>query len=168
MAHNKRSGSSFEQGQQGGTGTMERQDFEQQGSSGQEASSGGQGILGRAGEMAGNVAGMASGAASSVAESAMGAASSVADTAKNAASNIGSGIKSLGETIRERGPHSGILGTASESVAGTLESTGSFLQEKGLAGIGDELTSCVRNHPMTSIFISLGAGYLLGYLTSRR
>lgn len=146
MANRQQTGSSWS-GQQGQSFQTEEPHEEGEG----------RGVLGRAGEMAGTAA-----------EKAGSAASTVAEQARHAAANVGSGIRSLGQTIRQHGPHSGILGTATEGVAGTLESGGTFLQEKGLAGVGEEITACIRNHPLSAVFVSLGCGYLLGVLTSRR
>lgn len=188
MANTHRTGSSWTEQESKDSGIMGRKDNERK--PGDRGRQGGfqeegheseqeKGMMGRVGEMAGSaaeragqaataVADQARNAASAVADQARNAASSVADQARNAASTVGSGIKSLGETIRQHTPHTGMLGTAAEGVAGTLETSGTFLQEKGFAGVADEMTTCVKNHPMTSVAISIGCGFLLGCLFSSR
>lgn len=100
-------------------------------------------------------------AASSVAHKASDAGSYVAHKAEDATAAVGGGMTSLAETIREKGPHDGMLGNASSAVANTLESAGRELQEHGLSGIADDITNTVRRHPVPAVLIGIGLGFLL-------
>jgi hypothetical protein len=106
-------------------------------------------------EQEGNVADKAKGTPTSTVERAKDAASHAAHKAKglgryaagmagNAAAKFGSGIVSMGGTLRDRGPHEGMMGTAASKVANALERGGRYLQEEGLSGIADDLTRLIR------------------------
>ena len=84
-----------------------------------------------------------------------------------AATGVGSGMKSLGDTIREKGPQSGILGSASSTVGGAMSSAGSYLEDRGLSGIGGDLTELIRRNPIPSMLLGVGLGFLLARMTSR-
>lgn len=116
----------------------------------------GTGIMEKAKDVASNVAGKVGDAASWAGH-----------RADDAASGMGSGMKSLGETIRDKGPQSGILGGATSAVGGAIESAGSYLEDKGLSGIGGDLTDLIRRNPIPAILIGVGLGFLLARLTSR-
>src|SRR5262245_57655554 len=83
-----------------------------------------EGLVDKAKGMASTVAEKAKDAASSVAHTAGNVASAIGEKADDATSAVGHGMKSLGESIRDKGPQSGILGSATSTVAGALESSG--------------------------------------------
>jgi len=95
------------------------------------------------------------------------AASFVGKKAEDATSAVGSGMESLAGTIRDKGPHSGILGNAGNAVADTLQSGGRYLQEHGLSGIADDVTSTIRRHPIPAILIGVGLGFLMARALGR-
>lgn len=104
---------------------------------------------------------------SSARETAQEVASAARRRAESATHSVGAGMESLGETIREKGPHEGVLGKASARIASTLESGGHYLQEEGLSGMADDLTNMVRRNPITAILIGVGVGFLLARATRR-
>jgi hypothetical protein len=106
--------------------------------------------------------------AGTVGEKVRNAASTVSNKADEAVSAAGGGIRSFAGTIREKAPHSGMLGRASDSVADTLESSGRYLQEEGLSGMTNDLTNLVKRNPIPAILISLGCGFLLAQLMRPR
>lgn len=106
-------------------------------------------------------------AATSVAQKVGDAASFVGQKAQDASTSVGSGMKSLGGTIREHTPSSGMLGTAGGAVADTLESSGRYLQEHGLSGIGDDITNLIRRNPIPAVLLGIGVGFLVARATSR-
>jgi len=128
--------------------------------------------LGQAKQAAGAAADKAKDAASSIADKAKDAASHVGQAAGNVASTIGHkaeeatasvgcGMKSLSETVREKGPESGVLGSAKESVACALESTGKYLEEKNLHGMAEDMTNLIRRNPIPALLLGFGVGFLL-------
>jgi hypothetical protein len=119
-------------------------------------------------EMAPSMVDRAKDAASSVAHSVGVAGSAVGEKANEATSAVGGGMKSLAGAIRENAPHQGVLGTASSSVADTLDKGGRYLQEEGLSGIGGEVTNLIRRNPLPAILVGIGIGFLLAKLTTRR
>lgn len=122
----------------------------------------------KAQDVASSAADKAKSMASSAAHSASDFASTARDKADDAASSVGSSMQSLADTVRDRGPHGGMLGTATSRVADTLESGGRYLQQEGFSGVAEDLTTLVRNNPIPALFIGLGVGCLLGMVLSRR
>jgi len=101
-------------------------------------------------------------AASTVGDMASSAASSVGKTADKWTSATGSGMKNLGDTLEEKGPHGGMLGSASHAVASTLAEGGKYLEREGLSGMMEDVTNLVRRNPMPAILVGIGLGYLIG------
>jgi hypothetical protein len=106
-------------------------------------------------------------AASSVAHAVGDAGSAVGDKANEATSAVGGGMKSLASTIRHHSPHEGMLGSASTSVADSLESGGRYLQEEGLRGIAADVTALIQRNPIPSVLVGIGIGFLLAKVTTR-
>jgi hypothetical protein len=100
-----------------------------------------------------------------VADKAKGVAAAVGDKADSAVSAVGSGVQSVGETIREKGPQSGILGKATSGLASALETSGHYLEEQGLSGMADDVTSMIRRNPIPAVLIGIGIGFLLARAT---
>jgi len=92
----------------------------------------------------------------------------VRNQAESATQTAGKGMETLAGTIRDKGPQQGFLGSASSTVADTLDRTGRYLQDQGLGGMADDLTSLVRNHPLPAILLGIGLGFMLARLTSSR
>jgi ElaB/YqjD/DUF883 family membrane-anchored ribosome-binding protein len=107
-------------------------------------------------------------AASSVADKAKQVASSVGDRAESAVTGAGKGMENLAQTIRDRAPHEGVLGSAASGVASTLESSGRYLEEQGLSGIADDVTNLIRRNPIPAVLIGIGVGFMLARLTNPR
>lgn len=89
------------------------------------------------------------------------ATSGIGGKAEYAAVAVGAGMESLGETIREHSPKEGILGNASYAVSDRLESGGHYLEEKGLKGIGEDVTNMIRSNPVPALLVGIGLGFLL-------
>jgi hypothetical protein len=62
-------------------------------------------------------------------------------------------------------PESGVLGRATDSVAGALDSSGRYLEEKGLTGIGADLTNLIKRNPVPAVLLALGLGFLIARST---
>jgi hypothetical protein len=92
----------------------------------------------------------------------------VRDKAEQATTSTGKGMETLAGTIRDKGPQSGFLGKATSTVADTLDRTGQYLQDQGLSGMANDLTTLVRNHPLPAILLGIGLGFMLARLTSSR
>jgi len=84
-----------------------------------------------------------------------------AKKANQAAPVIGGKMKSLASVIREKAPREGALGTTATKIAGGLESASSYLQEKKFDHLGEDFKGLVRRHPLRSLLIGLGLGFLL-------
>jgi hypothetical protein len=115
----------------------------------------------RAGEAAWSAAQRAKDMASSVGQSASEMASNAGQKAEDATSAVGGSIRSLAGTLRESLPHEGMIGSASSAVADTLDRGGRYLQEEGLRGIGEDLSSLIRRNPIPAVLIGIGVGFLI-------
>ena len=116
-------------------------------------------------EKASDVASKVGDRAQEMASSAMHKAKDVADKAEErtdrALGSMGSGMQSLAGTIRDKGPHEGMLGTASSHVAETLDSGGRYLEQQGIGGLAEDLTDVIRRNPIPAIFVGIACGFLL-------
>jgi len=95
------------------------------------------------------------------------AAVAVGEKADAAASAVGEGMASLAHSLREKAPHTGMLGTASSRVASGLESGGRYLQQEGFQGMMNDLTHLIRSNPIPALLVGIGVGFLLAQ-TRRR
>jgi hypothetical protein len=92
------------------------------------------------------------------------AAGYVTEKAQDATASVGSGLKHLSDAVRDKAPS----GSTTDAVANTLESTGRYLQEEGLAGAAEDLTGLIRRNPIPALLIGIGFGFLLAQATTRR
>jgi len=106
-------------------------------------------------EAASSVGDMVSNAASAV-------GSTVGKTADKLTSATGSGVRHLGETIREKGPQQGMFGNASRAVADTLQEGGKYLEQEGFGGMVDDVAGLIRRNPLPAVLVGLGIGFLIG------
>jgi hypothetical protein len=83
------------------------------------------------------------------------------EVAASVTSAVGSGMQSLGEQVRDRGPESGMLGKATETVAGGLEEAGKYLEEKNFSDMAEDLTNLIRRNPLPAVLVGVGIGFLL-------
>jgi hypothetical protein len=118
-------------------------------------------------QAAGGAAERARELASTAGEKARDLGAAVGQRADDAASAVGGGMRSLAGTLRERAPREGMLGSASSSVAGTLESGARYLEEHGMSGMMDDLAGLVRRNPIPAVLVGIGIGFLLARTTSR-
>jgi hypothetical protein len=92
-------------------------------------------------------------------------ASTVGKKVDSGVSAAGSGLQSFADSVREHGPSSGMLGSATSAVADTLENTGEYLESHGLSGIAEDLTGLIRRNPIPALLIAVGVGFLIARAT---
>lgn len=131
---------------------------------------------GKAQETLSSVGEMASHAASAVGEMAGKAAADVGTLASQAAcdvgkraddltANAGAGIRGFGDTIAKNLPNSGIVGSASQSVAKTVHDGGEYLEHAKLSGMTEDLVQLIKRNPIPAVCIALGLGWFLASRT---
>jgi hypothetical protein len=114
-------------------------------------------------------------AASKAGEGTQQAAAAAMDKAHELASNagkkmdeatsaLGDRVKSVAGSLRERGPHDGMLGNASGAVADSLDNAGRYLQEEGIVGMAEDVTELIRRNPIPAMLVGVGVGYMLAKL----
>jgi hypothetical protein len=106
------------------------------------------------------VSDQASKLASSAMHSMEGTGAYVGQKADDARHSMGSGIKSMGEQLKNAAPE-GMMHDAACSLASSLESTGQYLEEHGLSAMTEDLTNVIKRNPLPSVFIAAGVGFLL-------
>ncbi len=85
----------------------------------------------------------------------------MADRANTATTNVGEKISDVAETIRQKAPTSGPIADAADTAADTLQRAGTYLQQQDLSDIRADLEGLIRRHPIESLLVGLGVGYLL-------
>jgi len=110
---------------------------------------------------------MAKDAAHNVRDFAKDAASTAEKKTDSAIHSVGAGMADLAGTIRDKGPHEGMLGNASSHIAKTLESGSQYLQEEGIASMAEDFTNIIRRNPIPALFVGIGLGFLLAQATRR-
>lgn len=108
------------------------------------------------------------GLTTSVTEAASDLAREAGDKAESAVGAVGCGMQSLAQNIREHAPQSGVVGSAASAVAQTLESSGHYLKDEGLKGMGQDLTNLIRRNPIPAVFVGIGLGFVIAQLTRSR
>jgi len=89
----------------------------------------------------------------------------IGEAADAGAATVGGGMKSLAGTIRQQGPHEGMLGDATTTVAKTLEEGGKYLQKEGVSGMAEDLSEMIRRNPIPAVLVGVGIGFMLAQLT---
>jgi hypothetical protein len=92
-------------------------------------------------------------------------ASAAGERVESAKTTVGEGMESLAQTMRERGPQGGVLGSASHAVASGMERVGSYLQEHSFSDMGQDLTRLIRRYPVQAVLVGIGIGFLLSRAT---
>jgi hypothetical protein len=121
----------------------------------------------KAKDAAANVADKARETASNLGQKARDAASAVGQKAEDATRAVGSGMESLAGSMRENLPHSGVIGGASSTVADTLETSGRYLEQEGLAGMAEDVMNFIRRNPLPAFLVGIGVGFMAARLLAR-
>jgi len=119
------------------------------------------GAANQAKEAASGVIGQVKDMASTAGHAVGNAATTVGHKAEDAVCSVGKGMESLGEKVREKGPEHGLLGKATGAVAGALETSGKYLEDKKISGMAEDLTNLIKRNPIPALFIGVGLGFLL-------
>lgn len=72
----------------------------------------------------------------------------------------GAGIHHMGDTLGRNLPHNGMLGAASQGLAGAVQHSGEYLEDQKLSGLSKDITCLIRRNPVPSVLIALGIGWL--------
>lgn len=89
------------------------------------------------------------------------------DRADAATTTVGEKMTDVAQTIRDKAPATGTVANVADTAADTLERAGSYLQQQDLADMRADLEGIIRRHPIESLLVGLGVGYLLARSTRR-
>ncbi len=87
-------------------------------------------------------------------------ATAAADKAEQAMTATGERMSTLAQTVREKAPE-GPIGDLAMNTASALEQGGTYLRESNLSDVRSDLEVMIRHHPIESMLVGLGVGYLL-------
>jgi len=99
--------------------------------------------------------------ASDVKDKAQDIGNQVAGKADAATTTVGEKFTDVAQTIRQNAPNSGPLAGAADSAAETLQRAGTYLQQQDLTDMRSDLENLIRRHPVESLLVGFGLGYLL-------
>ncbi|MFO1007319.1 MAG: hypothetical protein U0929_15265 [Planctomycetaceae bacterium] len=85
----------------------------------------------------------------------------VGQKADDITSSAGAGIKGLGDKLGQNTPQSGMMGTASQSVAKTVHDGGQYIEDAKLSGMAEDVAQMIRRNPIPAILIALGIGWIV-------
>ena len=89
------------------------------------------------------------------------------ERADAATTTVGEKMTDVAQTIREKAPATGTVANVADTAADTLERAGSYLQQQDLADMRADIEGIIRRHPIESLLVGLGVGYLLARSTRR-
>ncbi|GAB4187856.1 MAG: hypothetical protein Fur005_49470 [Roseiflexaceae bacterium] len=82
------------------------------------------------------------------------------DQINSAMSTAGQQLNTLAQTVRERAPDTQIRDLA-DTTADALERSGTYLEKANIDTVRSDLETLIRNHPVESVVLGLGLGFLL-------
>jgi hypothetical protein len=99
-------------------------------------------------------------AASAVEAMASQAVCDVGRKADDLAASAGIGIQGLGDRLsKNTSSQAGVLGTASQAVAGAVKGGGEYLEGAKLSGMTEDVAQLIRRNPIPAVLIALGLGW---------
>lgn len=104
--------------------------------------------------------------ASDVRERASEVGTQAAERVDTAMSATGERMTDFAQTLREHAPQ-GKAGDIAQSTADVLERSGSYLQHADLNVVRNDLERLIRQHPIESLLVGAGIGFLLARATRR-
>lgn len=93
-------------------------------------------------------------------------ASNASDKADDAMTATGTQMKNLAETVRQNAPE-GAVGDYAYQAADALDRGGRYLQQADVQTVRSDLETIIRQHPIESLLVGLGVGFLLPRATRR-
>jgi hypothetical protein len=91
-------------------------------------------------------------------------AAHIAEKAETTTEAVGACMESLGESLCKHSPKEGVLASAGHAIGEKFESSGRYLEKKGLKGIGDDMTNLIRSNPVPALLVGIGVGFLFAKL----
>jgi hypothetical protein len=85
----------------------------------------------------------------------------VGDKADDVIHATGEHLSEMADTVRAKSPTGGPVGDLAASGADALDRSGSYLQQADLGDIRNDLETVIRRHPVESLVVGLGLGYLV-------
>ena len=87
--------------------------------------------------------------------------SDISQMADKLAARAGGVMTQLAQAISEHMPQEGVVGTASQTVAQSLQEGGHYLEESAVSGTTASIERLVRRYPFESMVTGMAVGYLV-------
>jgi hypothetical protein len=100
--------------------------------------------------------------AASVGDMAKSAVEKVGEKADNLTASAGHELKAAGDSMAHKLPHEGMTGHASQAIAESLQHGGKYIEDAKLSGMANDLTDVIKTHPIPTMLICLGIGFVFG------
>jgi ElaB/YqjD/DUF883 family membrane-anchored ribosome-binding protein len=113
-----------------------------------------------AGEIADDARGKVQQVAGDVQEKAAQLGTQATDQINSAMTSAGHELHTLAQTVREGAPDAKVRDLA-DSTAGALERSGTYLENANLETVRSDLETMIRDHPVESLLVGVGVGFLL-------
>lgn len=78
------------------------------------------------------------------------------------AHRAGVGVQAMSDRLEQCCPDSGMLSSASHSIAHVVRGGGEYLEEAKLSGMTADVATVIRKNPLTAILIAVGLGWCVG------
>jgi ElaB/YqjD/DUF883 family membrane-anchored ribosome-binding protein len=116
----------------------------------------------KAKETASTAVGKAKDVAGQVPQQVQGLVKDATKKADEATGYVGGSMRSAAETVRSKGPHEGVLGSATSATASAMENTGKYLEDEKLSGMAGDVAGLIRRNPIPALLLAAGVGFLIG------
>jgi ElaB/YqjD/DUF883 family membrane-anchored ribosome-binding protein len=113
-----------------------------------------------AGEIADDARGKVQQVAGDVQEKAAQLGTQASDQINSAMTTAGHELNTLAQTVREGTPDAKVRDLV-DSTAGALERSGTYLENANLETVRTDLETMIRQHPVESLLVGVGVGFLL-------
>jgi len=91
-----------------------------------------------------------------------GVAAAVTGAAQDVASSVTEAVGTAATKAQE------MAGSAATAVTDTAAGVGTYVQEKGLQGLSEDLTQLIRRYPVPALLVGLGIGFVLARTVGTR
>ena len=135
-----------------------KQEWAQAADCAKEAATSVSAIASRAGSAVGALASQAVCDVGSIASQ---AACDVGKKADDLTASAGIGIQGLGDRISKTAPRSGVVGNATQAVAGAVRNSGEYLEGAKFGGMTEDVAQLIRRNPFPAVFIAIGLGWFV-------
>jgi len=110
---------------------------------------------------------MASHVASAISSMASRAAGDAGKKADDLTASAGVGIQGLGDKLSQNTAHEGLLASASQAVARSVQDGCKYVETSRFSGMTGDVIHLIRRNPVPAVLLSIGLGWFASRLLKR-